>query len=139
MSEEPMRVPHSRAGKSAFPANGKIPFSLTEEQRASYRYDRPIAITELANRIYALAENDTMEKMCYKHITAWLLEAGLLCQNRTADGKMKRYPTDAGNAIGIYVETKHGSKGTARVVLYNKEAQFYILEHIDVIAAFHQT
>ncbi len=116
----------------------KTPFSLTEEQRAKYIYDCPIAVTELANRIYALAENEAMEKMCYRHITSWLLDVGLLNQIESADGKKKKLPTQEGNIVGIYSETRKGRAGDYDVILYSKEAQQFIIDNIEAIVSFNQ-
>ncbi len=115
----------------------KIPFALTAEQVAKYEFgDYPLAVLEISKRIYALAENDNMEKLTYKNITSWLIEIGMLCIKDNYHGKPKKYPTEEGMKIGISCEIRTGLRGDYEAVLYNREAQQFILDNIDAIIAY---
>ncbi len=117
----------------------KIPFSLTAEQLEKYEFGNyPLAISEIARRIYALAENDAMEKFTYKNITSWLIAIGMLCIKENYQGKPRKYPTEEGMKIGISCEIRTGLRGDYEAVLYNREAQQFILDNIDAIVA-HNT
>ncbi len=117
----------------------KIPFSLTAEQLEKYEFGNyPLAISEIARRIYALAENDAMEKFTYKNITSWLIAIGMLCIKENYQGKPRKYPTEEGMKIGISCEISTGLRGDYEAVLYNREAQQFILDNIDAIVA-HNT
>ena len=48
----------------------KIPFSLSAEQRDKFEYSAdPISVTEIAKRICAMAENESMEKALCPQLT----------------------------------------------------------------------
>ncbi len=112
------------------PTSAKIPFYITDQQLQKFNYsDIPITISEIANRIYAIAENEYMQKLSYKKIHLWLLNIGMLSLQNSNGTTFKR-PTEQGNQLGIIVETREGTRGKYQVVLYNKNAQHFILNNI---------
>ena len=114
----------------------KIPFAVTLEQLEKFEYsEEPIAVSEIAKRICAMANNENMEKVSYRQINQWLLNIGMLCLHDFGGKKPVKRPTEEGNQIGITVETRMGRYGEYQVVLYNEGAQRFILDNLEAVVA----
>ena len=112
----------------------KIPFSISQEELSQFRFSqKPIPVSEITKRINELADLTVMTQLKYKSITEFLMQAGLLVQVQNPDGKTSKTPTDSGAAIGIISEERMGQAGTYLVIVYNLEAQQFILDHMDAI------
>lgn len=116
----------------------KAPFSLSAARRELFAFSgRPIPASEIANRLNALADDPGMEKITYRMITGWLIDAGmLLCEDDPWD-KSRKYPTAEGKRQGITLEERTGSQGPYRVVVYDIHAQHLILDNFDAILNAH--
>lgn len=68
-------------------------------------------------------------------ITNWLLSLGYL-KVVMQDGKNRKLPTQIGKNLGLYSQVRLGYRGKYEVVLYNKDAQLFIMENIDKIISF---
>jgi hypothetical protein len=113
----------------------KIPFTVTLEQLEKFEYSaEPIPVSEIAKRIYAMADNENMEKVSYRQISQWLLNIGMLYLHDFGGKKPVKRPTEEGNQIGITVETRMGRYGEYQVVLYNEDAQRFILDNLEAVA-----
>ena len=113
----------------------KIPFAVTLEQLEKFEYSaEPIPVSEIAKRIYAMADNENMEKVSYRQINQWLLNIGLLYLHDFGGKKPVKRPTEEGKQIGITVETRMGRYGEYQVVLYNEGAQRFILDNLEAVA-----
>ena len=114
----------------------KIPFAVSLEQLEKFEYSvEPIPVSEIAKRIYAMADNENMEKVSYRQINQWLLNIGMLYLHGFGGKKPVKRPTDEGNQIGITVETRMGRYGEYQVVLYNEDAQRFILDNLEAVIA----
>lgn len=112
----------------------KQPFYLSADQRERFAYSpEPIPISEITNRINALISADTMKKLSHKILTNWLLSIDLIREESNENGKTAKRPTANGNSLGISIETRNGIHGTYSVVLYNTDAQHFILDNIDAV------
>ena len=117
--------------KPKVPDSEKQPFAITTEQLERYEYPQwAITVTELTARINALIDTDKFVSLKYTTITDFLVDSGYLEYYITVEGKNAKRPTSAGNAIGITVEERPSQYGTRSVVIYNRNAQHYVLEHI---------
>ena len=76
-----------------------------------------------------------MKKLSYAGIAAWLIEAGLLEQVQTSAGRQRKRPTENGRAMGISIEDRVSQNGPYQVVVYNTEAQHFIVDNLDAITA----
>ncbi len=114
----------------------KIPFAVSLEQLEKFEYSAElIPVSEIAKRIYAMADNENMEKVSYRQINQWLLNTGMLYWHDFGGRKPVKRPTEVGNQIGISVETRMGRYGEYQVVLYNEDAQHFILDNLDAVVA----
>ena len=114
----------------------KSSFSITKEQLARYIYSKfLISVSEIAKKINELVDTEHMKQLSYKQLTGWLLSINALTEQLTLNGKSQKRPTEIGKQIGISLETRNGINGEYQVVVYNKEAQAFILDNIDAIIA----
>lgn len=114
----------------------KIPFSVTIEQLEKFEYSaEPIPVSEIAKRIYVMADNKNMEKISYRQINQWLLNIGMLYLHDFGGKKPVKRPTEEGYQIGIVVESRIGRYGEYEVVLYNEDAQRFILDNLEAVVA----
>lgn len=112
----------------------KQPFIITEEQRKRFEFsETPISVSEIARRFNAAVNTEGAVQMRYSGITFWLIESGLLSVDRREDGREVKLPTAAGMELGISQEVRSGANGRYTVVVYNENAQRYIVDNIDAI------
>lgn len=112
----------------------KQPFIITEEQRKRFEFsETPISVSEIARRFNAAVNTEGAVQMRYSGITFWLIESGLLSVDRREDGREVKLPTAAGMELGISQEVRYGANGSYTVVVYNENAQRYIVDNIDAI------
>ena len=117
---------------------GKAPFSLSAEERGRYVFpDRPLSVSQIAQRLNELAPADTMQKLKAVSITKYLLQSGLLSEEVSPDGSRSKRPTEAGARLGITTELRQGYNGPYIAVLYGQEAQQFILDGLDAVAAIN--
>ena len=115
----------------------KEPFSISAEQKAAFDYSAtPIPVSEIAGRINALSSRENMAKLSYTAIRDWLVAIGMLEDTLDGNGKTVKRPTTQGESIGIRLETRMGNNGTYFVVVYNLDAQHFIMDHLDAIMEF---
>lgn len=112
----------------------KQPFIITEAQRKRFEFsETPISVSEIARRFNAAVNTEGAVQMRYSGITFWLIESGLLSVDRREDGREVKLPTAAGMELGISQEVRSGANGSYTVVVYNENAQRYIVDNIDAI------
>nr|WP_326165693.1 hypothetical protein [uncultured Oscillibacter sp.] len=112
----------------------KLPFSLPYEKRNCFAFSEdPIPASEIAKRLNALIDDKAMKKTSYKTITSWLFEIGALAPAALPSGKQTKHPTPDGVKLGITVEERTGSQGPYQVVVYDIQAQHFILDNLDVM------
>ena len=110
----------------------KPPLSIPSEQRAAFAFShQPLTASEIAVRINRLAPNPSMRKLNYEAITSFLCDIGMLQTVPLESGKRTRRPTALGLAQGISVEERTSPSGTYQVVVYNRQAQQFLLENLD--------
>lgn len=111
-------------------------FCLPELRKREFEFsDEPIPISEITKRINALIDANSMQKITYQQIRAWLATNGMLEDAATVSGGRTKHPTDAGKIMGIFVERRTGANGDYQVVLYNRSAQQFILDNIEAMVS----
>lgn len=115
----------------------KLPFMLPVERRSAFDFsDLPIPASEIAKRVNALLDDpESMVKLTYAHIRSWLGEIGALEEVTSAEGKSRWVPTAQGGELGITVVLREGRNGPYQAVVYSREAQQFILDNLDGVAA----
>jgi len=114
--------------------SGFIKFDLSSEQLSNFTYsDSPIPISEIAKKLNSLINDANMRKISHRDLTNWLLSINMLFEHSAYDGKTTKRPTEQGSSIGISTEVRTGQRGEYVVVVYNKEAQSFIVDNLEAI------
>lgn len=115
----------------------KIPFALSPEKRQNLVLsEKPVSATEFCRWLYTVANDENMHKLTYTKLTEWLVSRGILEECECGEMQGKKVPTELGGQLGISVEKRSGIYGEYNVVVYNRDAQSFILDNIDSLCAF---
>lgn len=109
--------------------------SLEERERVEFS-SQPIPASELARRMNDAASTSDRKKISYRPITDWLVDVGMLKLSENSIGAQHRRPTESGEKLGISVDNRIGQYGPYQVVLYNENAQRFVVDNVDAIVAF---
>ena len=99
--------------------------------------DIPLSISEFIRRIDNL-KADNIISIKYRTVINFLINAELLEEYINTEGKVRKRPTESGMRIGIFTEERNGSNGPYTIILYNKEAQKYLIENMENILTAEQ-
>lgn len=115
----------------------QLPFAVTAQQLASVPLSQtPLRISQLVDLINSSVGNPEMRRLGTTRVTDWLLDKGFLEKQDGPDGKSHRLPTEAGLRMGLSVEIRHNQYGEYQAVLYNADAQQFVLDNLpDILAA----
>lgn len=112
-----------------------IPFDLSALQIEKYNYVEAISISAFARELQALLP-ENMQSVRYSTMTKWLLLEGFLVDSAPdAEGHTTKLATPKGNNLGIYSEERESNGRHYMATLYNRDAQKYLIEHIEEIAS----
>ena len=115
----------------------KEPFTISIDQRTGFDYSTtPIPISEIASRINALSNHENMATLGYAAIRDWMISLGMLEETLDGNGNSVKRPTPHGESIGIQLEARTGNNGPYFVVVYNLDAQHFIIDNLDAIIEF---
>ena len=116
------------------------PYALTFEARSRYAFgDWPLRVSQIAQRLNELVDLSTMQKLKTTSITKFLLQSGLLFEEEGPSGKKSKCPTEAGWKLGISTQQRSGQNGDYTAVVYDQQAQQFILDNLDAIIAINAT
>ena len=111
-----------------------IPFVASAMQVNKYNYVDAISISAFAKEIEKLIP-ENMQSVNYKSMVKWLMQEGLLSESeRDSNGRIPKLATEKGSKIGVYNEQRERNGGSYTITLYNRDAQKFLLEHIEEIA-----
>lgn len=118
----------------------KAPFTLPAEKRKDFAFSaEPITITEIVKRMNDLVACENMIKLTTSVMLEWLLSIDALRVEPTAEGRSAKRPTSRGEMLGVRAETRNGMNGSYCAVVYNREAQQFLLDNIDAaLELYHQ-
>ena len=116
----------------------KTPFALSFEERTSYPFgDFPVTVSVIAQQLNELVDLETMQKLKTTSITKFLLQSGLLFEEEGINGSKNKRPTEAGRQLGISTAQRTSQNGEYTAVVYDREAQQFILDNLDAIIALN--
>lgn len=114
--------------------NKKNDFTFPIEKRNEFQFsDMPVTVTEIVNRINVMFDSENNKKLKSMAVFEWLTEAGILEMVEKEDGKNIRMPTALGLGIGVDTELRTGQNGEYTAILYNRDAQQFIIDNIDAV------
>lgn len=113
----------------------KAPFNPSVVQIEKYNSEDIVSISTFAREIAKLIP-ENMQNISYKSMTTWLIQRGLLKDSEPNDeGKIYKIATESGERLGIKTQERLSESGTHYLLtLYNRNAQRFLLEHIEEIS-----
>lgn len=112
----------------------KNPFYITEEEKLQYVPSKTtIPASEISYKVNEILDEKKMRKVSYRTITAWLVKGGLMEEEEISDGKCRKVPTASGIAMGITTEIRTGVRGEYPCVVYDENAQEFVIDNLNVI------
>ena len=76
-----------------------------------------------------------MKTLSYNDLANWLIDIGALEEYENSEGKNKKRPTEMGKSRGISEEKRSGMYGDYIVVVYNREAQQFVIDNLSSVIA----
>ncbi len=117
----------------------KQDFDISADEIEKFEFSEiPIPVSEIAKRINVLTDTENSKKFSHRMITDWLIKTDFLTEIETAEGEKRKRPTQNGVNLGISVEERQGQRGIYHVVLYNKNAQKFIIDNIFAVLDNHR-
>ena len=114
------------------------PYALPFEARGRYAFgDWPLSASQIAQRLNELVDLEAMQKLKTTSITRFLLQSGLLFEEEGPGGSKNKRPTEAGWKLGISTQQRSGQNGDYIAVVYDRQAQQFILDNLDAIIAIN--
>ena len=94
-----------------------------------------MSITHVLNQIYEPIENMNVKKISVTKVTAALKEEGYLLEEPNSEtGKVRKVPSKKGMELGIYVSEREYNGRIYQSVIYNQNAQEYVVTLIRKLA-----
>ncbi len=115
------------------PTRKSHPFWILPEHRSAFPFQNNMGITEFVQQLGCLIQDPWMKKPKTTWFTGWLMEKGFLQEETDSSGKKRRVPTSAGYGIGLSVARRQGRYGEYQAVLYNRDAQQFLLDNLSDI------
>ena len=120
--------------------NALAPYALPFEDRGRYAFgDWPLSASQIAQRLNELVDLEKMQKLKTTSITIFLLQSGLLFEEEGLRGSKYKRPTEEGRKLGISTQQRTGQNGDYTAVVYDRQAQQFILDNLDAIIAINTT
>ena len=114
----------------------KQPYFLSPEQAKQFEYSiTPISASEIFKRIIAVGPQDGVKKFPKTNLIRWLICLDLVEEVEVDNTRIKR-PTDSGKELGILLEERRGQYENYYVIVYNRDAQQFIIDNIEAILTF---
>ena len=109
-------------------------------RRSCYAFGEwPLSASQIAQRLNELVDLSAMQKLKTTSITKFLLQSGLLFEEEAPSGNKNKRPTEAGWKLGISTQQRSGQNGDYTAVVYDQQAQQFILDNLDAIIAINAT
>ena len=113
------------AGKREKEAAMPFPKEILNE----FTYVEDKSITHVLNQIYEPIAGLNVKKIAAVKVTAVLKEKGYLLEEvNQENGKTRKVPSESGKELGMYLMEREFNGRTYQSVMYNKNAQEYIVK-----------
>ena len=105
---------------------------VTDENATGFAFaDDPLTISEIVKRINDLVTDENMTKLTAPMVTEWLVNIGVLFIEMNTEGKNVKRPSPQGISLGISVEARTSMNGPYSAVIYNRDAQQFVIDNLD--------
>lgn len=107
-----------------------FPYEILQE----YHYQEDKTITLVLAQIHLPAEGMNIKKVTPQTVTGWLKKSGYLTEEFCQEvGKVTVIPTQMGRELGIYTEVRTYLTNSYLAVLYNRNAQEFLVQNLEAI------
>ena len=118
---------------------GRKSFFLSSKDAANIHIPTPNGIANFVKLVNGYISSD-MKPLSAAQVIKWLRKEGVLQEVSKGDGHKTNLPTEKGNSLGINIEIQRNPDGLDyQRVVYNVEAQRFLLNNIEAIAISHGT
>lgn len=108
----------------------KLPLKITEKQVSGINFSEEfMTVSNITEEINKTIDTDIYKKLKVTSITEWLVIKEIL-YNEIENNKSTRKPTLTGKNLGITTKKCSNDYREYEVVLYNREAQKFIIDNI---------
>lgn len=115
--------------------NGTLPFAVSREALNQFEYsEEPILVSHIARRVNDLITDENVKQLTGAAILNWLESVNLVEMAELDSGKRSRQPTPQGAALGISTQLRRGPAGEYLAVVYDRQAQQFIVDNMESIA-----
>lgn len=109
------------------------PFPMEVLDEFAYAEDK--SITHVLNQIYEPVSEKNVKKVSVTKVTAALKEEGYLLEETNPEtGKTRKVPSEKGKELGIYMTEREYNGRVYQSVIYNKNAQEYVVKVVRQMA-----
>lgn len=124
---------------TAFEKIYRKPFFLSSKDAANIHISTSNGIANFVKLVNGYIPLD-MKPLSAAQVMKWLRKEGILQEVPKGDGHKTNLPTEKGNSLGINIEVLRNADGLDyQRVVYSIDAQRFILNNIESIAAYHST
>jgi len=107
------------------------PFFITaDEIKRVTLTDQPVSISAFVKAVNDAVGDAGRKKLTHTILTKWLVEIGYLRVVQDADNKTHKELTEKSAEIGISSELRNGQSGAYTAILYSRQAQQFLLDHL---------
>jgi hypothetical protein len=107
------------------------PFYITPEELLRIGIsEAPVPVSVFVKTVNDALGDLERKKLAATTITGWLVKEGYLKEQETEPGKHRKVPAEASASIGISSEQREGARGAYDIILYNKDAQRFLLDNL---------
>lgn len=116
--------------RSEKPRKEPFPFEILKE----FRYQEDKSIAHFLAQVQLPLEGRNIKKIVPQTITSWLKKAGYLTEEYSQEvDKLSTVPTEKGKNLGIYTEVRTYPGSTYLAVIYNRNAQEFLVKNLEGI------
>ena len=109
-----------------------FPFEILDE----FQYQEDKSIAHFLMQIHAPLDGRNIRKISPQAITNWLKKEGYLTKDYCLEvGKESTMPTEKGRELGIYTEIRTYPTNTYVAVIYNRNAQEFLVKNFKVMVS----
>ncbi len=119
-----------KTNKSGISKVKKVDFYLTPDQASRFPYTEKYLVTEIAEKLNGLRDDQTTKKISGAEIFRRMQENEYVSQKRI-EGRWKKIISEKGAKAGLFIDMRTSKTGTEyEDVYYNKEAQKMIVNSL---------
>ena len=91
--------------------------------------EKPLVLKEMTRRLNCFFSRE----MSYTVISQWLTEIGAIEKVTVNEHRTRKEPTEKGKQIGLSLAQRRSSRGIFLSLVFNADAQRFVMEHMDEI------